>query len=487
MNNNILVEGLPALEINNNNYLVYSPYKKMFAKVPRKILNDFSAITQLRKYGLFYFPEPFETDNRSIIVVLNITKKCNLFCKYCWADSSPFVNEEMTPNTAVKIIRNLTAPNKIERIHFMGGEPTLNFEAIQRVVTCLEDFGVDPMPVFYITTNGVMAEGIQQWLIDKRFAFSISWDGLQKAHDKQRAYVTGKGTEDKVRTSILRVAEKGLPLKVRMTISKFNLPYLYESVHWLADHGVKFVHIEAVTADGRGSEFTKAYAPNYQEFVDEFFRVVDLADEKGFWIMNSHLANLYTPKSYYCSSLKRQIYNFNPDGSISHCHKVQSYNDSLADRFVVGHYHSNKGNIKIDEAKSVMLASIDVSKYHDFGDYFLKNFYSGGCPYRNLKATGSWSKVDPMIYKMNKVMLKKAILHIYKQALKGKTSALEGYIHFYRELVPDKNEGYKANNMFSEVSRSLHPYCASHSIKFVPIPMASPNQLVEIDACDICI
>jgi len=242
-----------------------------------------------------------------------------------------------------------------------------------------------------------------------------------------------------------------------------------------------------VSPVGRGSAFASKYAPSPKEFAELFFRVVDLAEEKGAWIMNSSFANLYTPKDYYCASMKGRAYNFNPDGSISHCYKVQSREEHFANDFIVGYYRADGKYIKIDKAKSVALSSINVSIYPECEECILKNFYSGGCPYRNFVSTGSWNKVNPKMYRMSKLLLKKAIFHIYKQALQGKPSALEGYMQFYKTLVQDNIGDFEANNTLTDTDTNLDFRSRGHLIEFIPIPIVSQNQLVEIDACDICI
>lgn len=481
----ILLNGLPALKMDKSSYLLYAPYKRTFVRIPKEVVDDPGIISQLKESGFFEFPLSFDTTD-SVKVVLNVTKRCNLLCSYCWADSGPHANQIMSPETAVEIIRNLAKSNRIERIHFMGGEPTTNFETIKAVVTYLNDSGVDPLPIFYVTTNGVMSSNVRDWLIKNEFAFSISWDGIPVAHDKQRSYMSGRGSEDRVADSILGVAETGLPLRIRMTVSKLNLPYLYESVLWLADHSVEFVHLEAVAGDGRGSEFTQSYAPHPDEFADEFFRVVKLAEERGIWIMNSHLANLYTPRNHYCSALRNQVYNFNPDGSISHCYKVQGHNDRLANHFVLGEHQNNGKLITINQKKSVRLSSTNVSEYPECEDLSLKYLYSGGCPHRNLVATGARKLVDQNAREMSQLLLRRAIFHIYRRAQQGKTTALEGYIHFYRLLIHDRSMPSMQNNVAPD-ENNLISGCEQNPFQFTPIPIGYKSSSVGINAPDICI
>lgn len=482
MNGDILIEGLPALKIEGENYLIYSPYKKVFVKITQDALNAPDVIERLKDNEIFDLPQPQNTNSKRI--VLAVTKKCNLFCQYCFANSGPHIKEEMSADTAVGIIKNLLASHDLDRIHFTGGEPTLNFESIKAIVSYLEKARVDPLPVFYITTNGIMKEDILKWLIDKRFAFSVSWDGLEdNIKVGQRSYITGKKSEERTRNTILQISKSKLPLRVRMAVSSLNLPYLYDSVQWLAEHGVKFVHMDTIVPDGRGEKFVKRYGVKTEQFLCEFFRILELAEAKNIWILNSSLANLYTPKDYYCTSLKGKIDHFNPDGSISHCYRVQSFKDKLADYFITGNFGKN-GKFNIDQERSDALSSINVSKYQDCENHFLRNFFSGGCPYRNFAVTESWNRLDQNACQISSSLYKRAILHIYRRALEGKPSALEGYIHFYSALA---RKNPTDESCFTYSGKKLGIPSGPSSLQFIPIPAASLNQNIDIDACDICV
>ncbi len=487
MSEDILLQGLPAISIPDGQYIVYSPYQRAFARISNELVANPAVLSKLRMSGFFSEPRQPAPKSDAVKVVLNITKKCNLFCRYCWAESSPMQKSKMDPKTAINIINKLLTDYKLERIHFMGGEPTTNFRTIRAVTTHLLDASPENLPILYITTNGVMTASVRKWLIAHNFALSVSWDGLRKGNDNQRTYYDGRGAGREVEESICRFVDAGLHLRVRMTVSKLNLPYLYDSVSWLADVGAKYIHIEAVSADGRGQEFAQSFAPTTEEFTDEFYRIVELAEAKGVWLMNSHLANLYSPRDYYCQSLKNRALNFNPDGSISHCYKVQGRNEPLSGHFVVGCTESDGNNIVIDESKSSQLSHHGIKDYPICDDYYLRSFYSGGCPHRNLAATGSSSAIDPTSFSVSRALLRRAILHIYSRALEGKTSALEGYVHFYQALLPNSPVDRTVCHNFSSTSPKLDNTFDSKGICLTSVPISMDAQMTEVDACDICI
>ena len=484
MNTDILIENVPAVKVGQKKYLVYAPYKKVFIELPLDQLSNSDKIAELKRTGLFDFPKFALHAEKSIRIVLNITNKCNFVCKYCWAKSSPKRTEVMSPQTARNIVSELSVSQKINRIHFMGGEPTLNIETIKAVVSYFVENKISPLPIFYLTSNGALAQDKLDWLIRNKFVFSISWDGIGKAHDDQRPLSGNKESERIVRETIIKIIrDNNILLRVRMTISKMNLPYLYESVGWLADNGVKYIHIEPVSPDGRGIEYAKNNSVIPKEFVNEFFRIVDLAEEKQVWLMNSSLANLYTPRDYFCSALKHKVYNFNPDGSISQCYKVQNINDPLATKFVIGEYNDKWGVINIDRFKSNKLSAMSVSDNKDYKDFYLKYIYSGGCPYKSNICQSN--KIGNITDNINIKLLRRAILHIYKRAISGQNSVLEGYLHFYG-MIEGINE---KKNRINRTNESMGTFKKSEkdNIKIIPILIKAKNQYIGIDACDICI
>lgn len=484
MNTDILLENAPALKVGQKKYLIYAPYQKVFIELPIEQIRNSEKIAELKRNGLFEFPKLDLHEDKAIRIVLNITNKCNFACKYCWAKSSPKGTEVMSPQTARNIVTKLSVVQKINRIHFMGGEPTLNIENIKAVVNYFVENKFSPLPIFYLTSNGTMTQDDLDWLIRNKFVFSISWDGIGKAHDAQRPLSGGKESERIVRDTIKKILrDNSSLLRIRMTISKINMPYLYESVAWLADNGAKYIHIEPVSPDGRGIEYAKINSVNPEEFVDEFFKIVDLAEEKHVCLMNSSLANLYTPREYYCSALKHQVYNFNPDGSISQCYKVQSLNDPLAAKFVIGEYDDKRGVINIDNIKSNKLSAISVSDNNDYKDLYLKYIYAGGCPYkRSMSQSNAMGKIFDNI---NNKIIRRAILHIYKRAINGHGSVLEGYLKFYGMIdnINEKKDKKEENNQSNKILNKLK----KENIKYIPIVINSRNQQIGIDACDICI
>jgi len=322
-------------------------------------------------------------------------------------------------------------------IHFIGGEPTLNFSVIKKVKERADKLGlyID----FYITTNGTASDSMLEWLINNKFIFKVSWDGI--GGQELRPFYGGESSKNKVEKTIIYLIKRNAYFCVRITATKANLPHLVESVQWLIEQGVRFIHVEPISPDGRGVTVLNE-VPTIEEFINTFYQIVALAEEKGVWIINSALGNLFNPKGYFCCSPRDRVHHFNPDGSISLCYKVEGRDDPLSQEFIVGNYHVNANCIKIQHNNGIVnnLLALDSSYYPMCNNCFLKYLCSGGCPYRNLK-TGT-KEPNSWMCQMRKGILRKAIIHLYNRALEDKGSCLEGTVKFYTNNPNRRNLCY---------------------------------------------
>ena len=61
----------------------------------------------------------------------------------------------------------------------------------------------------------------------------------------------------------------------------------------------------------------------YYDFIKNFKKGLTKADELGMYIINSAYMNIFTPSTYFCTSMNDEKSILNCDGSISKCYKVQ--------------------------------------------------------------------------------------------------------------------------------------------------------------------
>ena len=160
--------------------------------------DDLPVIT-INKYSFVPMPQ----------LILGITERCNLRCKYCifsgnYDDMRTHNNNKMSDEIAIKALDyyfdHLNAnkeyfPIQLPAITFYGGEPLLEFDLIKKVVKHAK--GLDC--VFNLTTNGTLLnQETIEYLVDNNFIIGISLDGPKKIHDKNRVFPDNSGSFDNV-------------------------------------------------------------------------------------------------------------------------------------------------------------------------------------------------------------------------------------------------------------------------------------------------
>lgn len=142
---------------------------------------------------------------RRVEIMVNSTQKCNLRCQYCFVGAGKFnyptkYLKKLTPETAKILIEAL--PKRLPWathfcIHFYGGEPLLNIDAIEASVDAALPKG--KLFSFAITTNGTISTKRALSVLKKgHFNVILSIDGPPQIHDELRRTKKDKPTHAKV-------------------------------------------------------------------------------------------------------------------------------------------------------------------------------------------------------------------------------------------------------------------------------------------------
>lgn len=168
-------------------------------------------------------------DAKPLMCWFSLTEGCNLHCKYCFADSSKPLENELTTKDIYRILDNIVQAGT-QAVVFGGGEPTLREDLLQ-----IAKYASKNLDLFVaLNTHG-------QLLADKSYVkalaragftqIKISVDGLEESHDWNR----GSGTFEKCIQALKNCAEEGIPsIWLLATISQVN----YEEVPQLIKLGL---------------------------------------------------------------------------------------------------------------------------------------------------------------------------------------------------------------------------------------------------------
>jgi uncharacterized protein len=151
-------------------------------------------------------------------VIFEVSQKCSLYCTYCSYSGAYFYNRKassklMTFETAKKAIDYVFDFIKMRykkdfTLGFYGGEPTYNFNTIQKIVAYSKRVFKGWKINYTITTNGTLLnENIIHFLIENNFNTLISIDGPAENHDSKRVYPDGSGSFNVVIENLKRIKD----------------------------------------------------------------------------------------------------------------------------------------------------------------------------------------------------------------------------------------------------------------------------------------
>jgi uncharacterized protein len=117
----------------------------------------------------------------------------------------------------------------LPEILFFGGEPLIGFATIKEAVQASEKYCAAhqaQMPVFTITTNGTLIDReVIEFFRRHNFSVTISLDGPRHINDKQRQFLSGKGTYDIVKKNIDLLRNAGIEISIEAVFTENHRNY----------------------------------------------------------------------------------------------------------------------------------------------------------------------------------------------------------------------------------------------------------------------
>ncbi len=196
-------------------------------------------------------------------ITLILTKDCNLRCGYCYlvhksrGQRMPF---EVAQRVVDYLLENQDLFAEDEAIwDFMGGEPLLEAERIERIIEYIRQRAYDldhpwfARSWFSISSNGVLYQTPAVQRLVKRYQnqleLMITIDGPQHVHDRERVFADGSGSYQQVVANIPLWLAQFPHASTKVTIAHDTLPFVAESVGHLFELGIKHVNANVVFED----------------------------------------------------------------------------------------------------------------------------------------------------------------------------------------------------------------------------------------------
>lgn len=243
--------------------------------------------------------------NVPLMVFLHVNNKCNLRCKYCYANYGNRFDKNVK-DFSLEEIKNLISELKSMGtgwISFLGGEPLLR-EDIGEIIRYADKKG---MLVELITNGTLVKQRINDITGLDSICFSI--DGVGEANDIAR----GKGTYEKILEGIKVAKEKKLNIRLHAVFTRANMNSLRELAELAKELKVR-------VGFSQGMEYPAA-ANSLMQFTKEEYRnlwiEVRKLKKEGYPIYNSYQTLDYVinwPLSYEetCKDVSKFPSNFKP-------------------------------------------------------------------------------------------------------------------------------------------------------------------------------
>ncbi|MDR2809886.1 MAG: radical SAM protein [Tannerellaceae bacterium] len=359
--------GQQALSEKENNYI-----SELYQN---KFLNDEELTPPVfpKNYGFF----PHE-------VTLFITSRCNLRCRYCYAEAgkkSVDMDFRMA-QAAVDLVAHNAGyaglPKFAVGFHG-GGEPTTAWPLLTDIVEyakkTAEKKGLDVE--LFAATNGMLNKVQREYILRNFTGLNISFDGPADIQDFYRPTVGGAGSFATVRDNLKFFSEAGFPYGIRATVTDQSVCRLVEMVEWMKqEFNPDFLHVEPVWQCGRCLT-TGEHSPSDNDFIRYFTLARQRAEEMGLQLVYSGL-RIDSLLSKFCAA-PGDGFNVLPEGIVTSCYEITEGSDPKAELFHYGYYSPETQSFVFDKEKIERLKHYSV-EYLDFcRNCFCKWHCAGDC------------------------------------------------------------------------------------------------------------
>ena len=317
-------------------------------------------------------------------VTLFATDKCNLRCRYCYADAGKNSRKMQieTAKAAIDLVANnaglIGLPQFAVGFHG-GGEPTIAWDLVSEAVEYAHEVaskkGLDVE--IFAATNGMFNKEQREFILQKFTNLNISIDGPADIQDYNRPQTDGSGSFATVRDNLKFLDEHRFSYGVRATITKKDVHRMTEIVEWFkSEFNITFLHLEPVWLCGRCLT-TGEEAPSDEDFIKYYSQAMEKAEQIGINLVYSGL-RLDSLLSKFCAAAG-DGFNVLPDGVVTSCYEITESTNPKAELFHYGRYDFNRKEFVFDMDKIKRLQKYSVENIPYCQDCFCKWHCAGDC------------------------------------------------------------------------------------------------------------
>lgn len=343
----MISEYLHHIDYKDNYKIIFNSLLNVFLLVDRKLYEDIinqkdisgSILNILYEYGIYSYKETDEKRYRRILdefsrrdniidtVYIIPTLNCNLKCRYCHVYNkdklSNFNNKVNTNIDMDKYVADVIVDkyiqyykiNSLEKafIQFYGGEPTLNWEIIERMVRRLKQ-SRDDIDISIVTNGTVDLKNRMTFLKENEVGLGISVDGPEIINNINR--VSKKNYYDIINKNIMNLKQNNIRYAISFTITEEVIKNKEVVMDWIKKIDVNNINTNLLQLSKWSEEHKRKYIKDAMDLM------IDISEAK---ISNDRInrkIKAFTSDNFYYSDCSAGIGNqitIRPDGKICIC------------------------------------------------------------------------------------------------------------------------------------------------------------------------
>lgn len=386
------------------------------------ITGSYQELYELYEAGVLFSADDYEqfrnmmTGSPIKAMCLHIAHDCNLRCAYCFASTGDFgggrkLMPAQTGTMAIDFLIAHSGTRKNLEVDLFGGEPLMNFPAIQEIVAYARSREQETGKHFRftVTTNGMLLSDDKIAYFNKEMDnIVLSIDGRKEIHDRMRPRVDGRGSFDAIVPKYQKLVKaRGQDqYYVRGTFTRQNLDFT-EDVLELKRLGFEQISVEPVVSDEADDyAITQAELPRVFEEYERLARTLlqlrkDRDGVNFFHFMIDLEQGPCAIKRLRGCGCGNEYVAVTPDGDIYPCHQF------------VGMEEWRMGSVLDGTLNAVMkdrFAHANIYGKEECSRCWAKFYCSGGCNANNMQYCGDILKPHKISCELEKKRLECAIM-----------------------------------------------------------------------------
>ncbi len=371
------------------------------------VLDCISDVRELEEAGKLFTVDKYESlakdykNNSKVIkaLCLHVAHTCNLNCSYCFASQGKYHGDRALMSFEVGkrapdfLMENSGSRRNLE-VDFFGGEPSLNFDVVKRLVEYARSVEGERGKNFRFTytTNGmILTDEMIEFLNRECHNVVLSLDGRREVNDRFRRDYAGRGSYDVIVPNFKRLAQSrgGKGYYVRGTFTHHNVDFTNDLFH-MADLGFTELSMEPVVCSPEDPcALTEEDMPKlFQQYEILAKEMLKRRREGRPFTFYHYMLDLKNGPCIYkritgCGS-GTEYMAVTPWGELYPCHQFVG-----DEKYSLGNVFDGVKNIEVqDEFRSCNSYSREKCR-----DCWARLYCSGGCAANAYHATGSISGV----------------------------------------------------------------------------------------------